>query len=193
LSNRNSNPEILPIIAQRWSPRAFDESGVPEAALELMVEAASLAPSAFNAQPWTFIYSLRNDSHWEVTLSLLLPFNRQWAQSAGALIFVVSDTLMRSAKGDSPLYSHSFDCGAACALLALQANALDYFTHAMTGFDVARAYEVLQVPPDHRIEAVLAVGRRGNPASLPQNLQSQEAPSGRKPASSIIRSGRFSV
>lgn len=156
-----------------------------------MVEAAGLAPSAFNLQPWTFIYTLRNDPHWDACLSLLLPFNRQWAQTAGALIFAVSDTLMRSDKGNSPLYSHSFDCGAACVLLALQANALDYFAHAMTGFDLTRAYDILQVPRDHRIEAVLAVGRRGDPASLPEALQSQEAPNSRKPVSSIVRSGRF--
>ena len=45
-------------------------------------EAARWAPSAFNAQPWRFLYAHRGDAHWERFLGLLIPFNQSWAHSA---------------------------------------------------------------------------------------------------------------
>ena len=42
-------------------------------------EAARWAPSAFNAQPWRFLYAKRESADWERFLGLLIPFNQGWA------------------------------------------------------------------------------------------------------------------
>ena len=75
MENRTANPRVLPLLVERWSPRAFDGSAMPQEDLDVILEAAGLAPSAFNSQPWRFLYSLRDDENWELFLSLLVPFN----------------------------------------------------------------------------------------------------------------------
>ena len=51
--NRLMNFEAL--VRSRRSVRAYDSTVVPEAALGACLEAARLAPSACNAQPWHFV------------------------------------------------------------------------------------------------------------------------------------------
>lgn len=184
---------VEPLFLDRWSPRAFDASAVPQADLDTMLDGARWAPSAFNYQPWRFLYAHRDDADWARFLDLLLPFNQSWVRNAGVLLFVLSDTLS-SSPGSSdakPSRSHSFDAGAAWALLALQATGLGYHTHAMAGVDFDRARTELAVPERFHIEAAVAIGRMGDKATLPEALQSREVPSDRKPVESIAFQGNF--
>lgn len=189
---RKAAERIETLIADRWSPRAFDGSAMPLEDLEVILEAAGWAPSAYNIQPWTFLYALRGDANWDLFLSQLIDFNKGWAQCASALVFVVSDTQMRSEeKGNSDLYSHSFDAGAAWAMAALQAQAMGYHTHGMTGLKFGEAEAALGIPADHRLEAAFVVGKIGDKATLPDYLQERETPVDRKPLAQIARAGKF--
>ena len=192
-SPRAPGNAIDPIFTQRWSPRAFDGSALTEAELMPLFEAARWAPSAFNAQPWRFIYALRGTREWDALLGALIPFNRGWAAAASALVFVVSDRFMRDGdgqpKGEST--SHSFDAGAAWAQLALQATRSGLHVHGMTGFDADAARAAMALPDDFAINAAIAIGRIGDPASLPETLRSREQPSDRRPLSETVFAGRF--
>ncbi|TYC92492.1 nitroreductase family protein [Novosphingobium sp. BW1] len=188
---RTAHAKVEKLIVDRWSPRAFDESAIPQEDLDVIFEAAGWAPSAYNVQPWTFLYSVKGDANWDLFLSQLIDFNKGWAQSASALVFVVSDTQMRSEKGNSDNYSASFDAGAAWMAAALQAQALGYHTHGMTGIKFGEAEAALGVPADHRLEAAFVIGKIGDKATLPDYLQDREAPVGRKAASEIARAGKF--
>ncbi|HEX8449825.1 MAG TPA: nitroreductase family protein [Allosphingosinicella sp.] len=180
--SRQADHPIDPLFLERWSPRAFDESGMPEADLLTLFEAARWAPSAFNSQPWRFLYARRGDEDWERFLDLLIPFNRSWARSASALVYILSDTLPFSDKAGEPAtsHTHSYDSGAAWACFALQASRMGYHTHGLSGVEFDRAREVLGVPDRYRIEAAAAVGRIGDPATLPEKLREREVPSGRR-------------
>ena len=149
MTERTADPRIVPLIVDRWSPRSFDGTPLPAQDLALMLEAATLAPSAYNYQPWRFLYAIHGDANWDLFLSLLIPFNASWAKNAGALVFAISDTMMRSPKGANPNHVHSFDTGAAWAMLALQATALGYHSHGMAGVDYAKAQIELGVPEDY--------------------------------------------
>src|SRR5438874_10836241 len=127
MTGRRSDHPVDPLFLARWSPRAFDRSIMPEADLLTMFEAARWAPSAFNVQPWRFLYARREGSDWALFLDLLIPWNRQWAESASVLVYVLSDRM--SGSGEVPSHSHSFDAGAAWAFLALQAARLGYQAH----------------------------------------------------------------
>jgi nitroreductase len=183
--------KVHQLFVDRWSPRAFDESAIPNEDLEAIFAAAGLAPSAFNYQPWKFLYARRGDANWERFLSLLIPFNASWAKDAGVLIFIVSDTKMRGPEDAKDHYSHSFDAGAAWAQMALQATLLGYHAHGMTGVDFPRAHEELGVPEGYRIEAAVAIGRRDAPERLPEGLREREVPSDRKPVAEIAIAGNF--
>ena len=184
---RKSRPGIHQLFLDRWSPRSFDESELPQEDLDVILEAASWAPSAFNYQPWRFLYARRGDANWDRFLSLLIPFNQSWAKHASVLIFIVSDTQM----GDKPSHSHSFDAGAAWAQMALQATQMGYHAHGMTGLEFDRAVGELGIPEAFRLEAAVAIGRRDAPERLPEGLREREAPSGRKPLSEIAFAGNF--
>ena len=43
---RTASPKVLPLIVERWSPRAFDGTNVPQEDLDVIFEAAGLAASA---------------------------------------------------------------------------------------------------------------------------------------------------
>lgn len=192
-NSRSANFPIDPMFLERWSPRAFTGEEIAEADLLTILEAARWAASAFNAQPWRFVYSRRNTASWSKLLDLLIPFNQSWASHASALVYVLSKTVMRKqgSTEDSPSYSHSFDAGAATGNFALQANRMGWFVHGMTGFDVERAYRVLGIPNGYRIEAVFAVGRRGTIDNLPDFLRARELPSDRVPLSELAFEGSF--
>ncbi len=185
--------EIDQLFHERWSSRAFTAEELPEKTLLGMLEAARWAPSSMNLQPWRFVYARRGTPAFERFLSTLAPGNRAWAARAAALVAVVSDERAPAAAGQGPARSasHSFDAGAAWAHLALQAHLWGWSTHAMGGFDRQAAREVLRVPPGWLVEVFVAIGRRGDPATLPDWARERERPSGRKPLSEIVREGTF--
>lgn len=190
MTEPNANPRILPLIRDRWSPRSFDASAMPAEDLETILEAAGLAPSAYNVQPWTFLYAHRGDENWDRFLSLLVEFNQGWAKDASVLLYVVSDGKMRG-KEVSDSHTHSFDAGAAWQNLALQAWHMGYAAHGMSGVDFARAATELNVPDDYRIEAAIAIGRPAPAERLPDFLKEREVKSSRKPVAEIMRAGGF--
>ncbi len=184
---------VDPLFVERWSPRAFTDEEIPDAILMSLFEAARWAPSAMNAQPWRFAYARRGTPGFERFLSVLAPANQAWARRASALIAVASATTLTVPGRADPVASesHSFDAGAAWAQLALQAHLSGWSTHAMGGFDRALANEALAVPADHRLEVFVAVGRRGDAASLPEWARRRESPNDRKPLAEIVREGSF--
>lgn len=186
-----ADPRVAALIIERWSPRSFDGTEIPQADLDTIFEAAGWAPSAFNLQPWKFLYARRGDANWQRFLSLLIDFNQSWASRASALVFIVSNRLQERGENRSENYSHSFDAGAAWALMALQATAMGYHAHGMTGIHVEKAIEELGIPPDHRLEAAIAIGRKGPLEALPEALREREAPSGRKQLADIAIAGNF--
>lgn len=191
MSDRKTDTKLDSLFLERWSPRAFDGSEIPEADLRTILDAARWAPSAFNYQPWRILYARRGDAHWDTFLSLLIPFNQGWAQTASALLIFVSDTLMQGPDGSTESHSHSFDTGAAWAQLGLQALKLGYYAHGMTGIEFDKIRETLKVPAHFRIEAAAAVGRKGDPAVLAEGLRAREVPSGRKALDEIAFAGPF--
>lgn len=195
--NANAQPARIPdhpvdpLFPARWSPRAFAADTLTGAEVLTLLEAARWAPSAMNVQPWRFAWGLRGDDGFARILDALVPFNRDWAQHAAALIVVASRTTRTTDGGEVANPSHAFDAGAAWAHLALQAHLAGLSAHAMGGFDAAKAAANLSLPEGHVIHAVVAVGRQGDPASLPEGLRTREAPSPRLPVADVARHGGF--
>lgn len=192
-TERTPDRPIEPIFLNRWSPRAYDTTSMPAADLLTILEAARWAPSAYNIQPWRFLYSQRDDAHWREYLNLLDPSNAIWAQHASALVFVLSDTVM-SGDGSRPQMLsrfHSFDAGAAWAQFALQATSLGYQAHAMAGINFEQTQENLIVPERYRVEIAIAIGKRADPSVLPEELRDREQPSQRLSVREIAFAGSF--
>jgi nitroreductase len=190
---RHPEHTIDPLFHERWSPRAFSPEEIPAETLMGLFEAARWAPSAMNAQPWRFVFARRGAAAFERFVSALAPANQVWASKAAALVALVSQELLSVAGSEGPVRSasHSFDAGAAWAQLALQAHLWGWSTHAIGGFDQEKARQVLAIPVNHRVEVFVAVGRRGDPSSLPDWAKAREQPNDRKPLVELVRDGSF--
>jgi nitroreductase len=186
---RKPEHEVDELFLKRWSPRAMSGEGVTDEDLMSLFEAARWAPSSYNNQPWRILYARRDTEHWPVFLGLLVEGNRVWARDAAALLLFVSKETFDF--NGQPYPTHSFDTGAAWENLALQATTRGLVAHGMQGFDMERARTELSIPEGFRVEAMVAVGRPGDPASLPEPLREREAPSGRKSLSEITCEGPF--
>jgi nitroreductase len=189
MTNRQTHTALDRQFLDRWSPRAYDGSVIPDADLQTILDAARWAPSSYNYQPWRLLYATRDSADWQRFLDILIPFNQSWAKDSSVLIFIISETTMGSP--DKPNHAHSFDAGAAWAQLALQSHLSGYHAHGMVGFDLEKARTELGVPDGFRIEAAIAIGRMGDPANLPEGLRAREVPSDRKALDEVAYPGNF--
>jgi nitroreductase len=182
---------IHPLLAERWSPRAYAERPVDHADIVTLIEAARWSPSAYNAQPWRFLVLERARDHaaFERAFDALVPFNQSWNTHAQALIAVFADTL--DAK-DAPNPGASYDAGAAAFAILLQAHAQGLAAHAMSGFDAARLTQAFAIPARYVALSVISVAHHGDAASLPAALAEREtAPRARKAVDEIAHFGAW--
>jgi nitroreductase len=169
------------VFVDRWSPRGFAPDEIPLSVLRTFFEAARWAPSAYNSQPWRFVYALRGEAEFETFLAPLIEFNRGWARHASALVYLLSKKDFTPPGRLEPVFArtHSFDAGAAWANFANQAALSGWAAHGMSGIDAEAAHKTLGAPDNFTVEIAIAVGRKGDGASLPPALLAREKPSSR--------------
>lgn len=188
---RHADHAIAAQFLTRWSPRAFADVAMTEVQLMSVLEAGRWAPSASNNQPWRFVWGLRGDVGFAAIADTLVPFNRAWAEKAAALVMVASvDHTEKDGVKVSNRW-HAFDAGAAWAQMGLQAQHLGLVAHAMGGFDVEAATKALRVPEGVVLQAVVAIGTKGDVAQLPEGLQTREFPSARHSLAQVAHHGSF--
>jgi nitroreductase len=194
-NGRTAGHEVHPQFLERWSPRAFTGEAMPHDVLMSVFEGARWAPSAFNGQPWRFVYAHKGTAEWDRLFDALIPYNQAWVKHASVLVYVISDRFRRKEGAEpQPVYSHSFDAGAAWGFLALQASRIGWAAHGMSGFDVAKAYEATGVPEaEYRVEAAVAIGRPAAADILEEPYRSREVPSGRNPVESFAFEGALKL
>lgn len=189
---RQSDTPVERFILDRWSPRAFTPAPITDAELLAFLDAGRWAPSAYNAQPWRFIYARRGTADWERFLSWLIPFNHSWAQNASAIVYVASHTVTGSDRAEPvPAPTHAFDAGAAAVLVMLQLSGAGWAAHPVSGFDHDLARAGLELPEDYALNAAIVIGRQGEVDSLPEYLRAREVPSARRPLAEVAFEGRF--
>jgi nitroreductase len=176
---------VLDVIAERWSPRAFDPRPVDAAALRSLFEAARWAASCFNEQPWAYVVVGREDARFEEALACLAERNRLWARNAGALVFACAR--QRFERNDTQNRWASYDLGQATAHLALQAQSMGIAVHQMGGFSVERVREAFGVPEGAEPIAAIAIGYPGRLEDLDESFREKEsAPGERKPQEEFV-------
>jgi nitroreductase len=159
--------------------------------LRSIFEAARWAPSSYNEQPWAFIVATKDDKDsFAKLLSVLIEFNANWAKSAPVLAIAVAK--LAFANNNAPNRNAQYDTGAAAALLSVEATARGLAVHQMAGFDPEKARQVFGIPPGWEAIAAIAIGYRGDPASLPPPLKEREmAPRTRKPIGEFVMTGHW--
>lgn len=178
------------LFLDRWSPRAFDPSPLPPGTVEKLIEAVRWAPSCFNEQPWLVVWGTSPEDRARI-IEVMNESNRGWARTAP--LVAVFFSARRFTERGKPNRWAGFDTGSAWMSLALQARLLGLYSHAMGGFSAERAYQLLGVPEsDYEVMCCVAVGKLGNPESIPEEFRGREHPNtDRKNPEEISAEGRL--
>ncbi len=164
-----TSESIHELLAERWSPRAFDPSAqISSAQLIALAEAARWAPSCYGDEPWAFVLCNRHGDEpgFKRALDCLAEPNQAWAGNSSLLILVAAKQVFRTK--DNPNRHGDYDAGAAAISLVLQAEALGLRAHQMGGFDQNKARIDFAVPDGYNCIAMIAVGKQASPETLPK-------------------------
>jgi len=163
---------IHPIIRERWSPVAFSDKEIPGEVLESLFEAARWAPSSFNAQPWNFMMGRKGEETYNLLFSLLNESNKAWAQTAPVLVLSMAEMVPPGRTKENRFAFH--DTGMAVGNLLAQATHAGLHVHQMGGYDPVLARTLLNLPQNFEPAAMIAIGYKGDPSLLPENVASRE-------------------
>ncbi len=176
-----------PLVAVRRSKRALGGK-VSRTTIKRLVQAAHLAPSCFNMQPWRFIAT--TGASLEAVHAGLKGGNA-WAKAAPVIFAVVSRPELDCQLSMDREY-WMFDSGMAVMGLQLQATQMGLLAHPMAGFDPAVVKKGLAIPDDHVLIALVAVGRPVDVDVLDAAQQKMErAPRERKALGDVLAFDRF--
>jgi len=152
--------------------RAYKPDPVPDALLAQVLDAARLAPTAANRQPFTFI--VLHTAGREAELRRI--YHRDWFASAPLVIAACAEPAAAWVRSDRKNYA-DVDVAIALDHLILAAAALGLGACWVAAFDPAAAREVLGLPPS--VDPI-AFTPLGYPADVPR-------PKERKPLADLVR------
>jgi len=160
---------LAELVRVRYSCRAYRSEPVPRAAVEAILEAARLAPSACNKQPWRFAVVREAALRRRLLDEGLLPgLGMTWAADA-PVILVLGVTKSFLTHRVAPLLSHVeyplLDLGIAGEHAILQATELGLGTCWIGWIRPKEVRRVLDWPMDILPQALITVGW---PASRPE-------------------------
>ncbi|HHY76605.1 MAG TPA: nitroreductase [Firmicutes bacterium] len=139
--------DVFEAIANRRSIRAYKNEPVPADALDKILEAARIAPSAGNRQEYKFIVVTD-----EATRKALVPAcnNQTFVGDAGAVIVGCATNPERR--------YHAVDVAIAIDHMTLAAHALGLGTCWIGAFSEEKVKELLGIPAEVKVVALLPVG-----------------------------------
>lgn len=154
---------FLDLVKKRQSVRKYAPRPVPREAIERCLEAARLAPSACNSQPWSFIIlddEKLKDKAAEKAFSGVCKMN-SFAKNAPVLIVVVTERskfLARLGGFFRGTRYNLIDIGIACEHLVLQAAEEGIGTCWMGIFNEEAVKRILRIPSNNKIDVIISMG-----------------------------------
>ncbi|MFH1073993.1 MAG: nitroreductase family protein [Candidatus Firestonebacteria bacterium] len=159
---------FIGLVKNRYSCRKFADKNVEREKLELCLEAARLAPSACNSQPWKFIV-IDDPALKEKACKAAFsgPYaSNAFGKKAPVLVVVLSEKGNFTAKMGTLIRDTRFyliDLGAAVEHFILQAAELGLGTCWMGWFNETPLKKVLGLPKSAKIDIIVPVGYPDQP------------------------------
>ncbi len=145
---------LLKLMEQRCSVRLFADKEVEEEKLDYLLNAARIAPSAVNLQPWTFIVVQSEEAKNDIRGC----YDREWFRSA-PLYIVVCGNHETSWKRPSDKKDHcDIDVAIATEHIALAATEVGLGSCWVCNFDAVKCKKVLYLPDHIEPVVILPVG-----------------------------------
>ncbi|MDP8229762.1 MAG: nitroreductase family protein [Candidatus Gorgyraea atricola] len=154
---------FLELVKKRKSIRKYSPRPVAREAIDRCLEAARLAPSACNSQPWSFIIvddeALREKIS-KAAFSGVYSIN-SFASKAPALIAVVTERSRYIARVGGYFRGIQFslvDVAIACEHFILQAAEEGLGTCWLGWFNEKRVKEILNIPKRKKVDIIISMG-----------------------------------
>ena len=149
------------LIKKRQSDRKYAPRPVAREHILKCLEAARLAPSACNSQPWKFIVVDEPEKLKEMSDAAVGLGMNKFTMQVPVLVAVVQETMNLSAKAGALVKDKDYsmmDLGMAVEHFCLQAADLGLGTCIMGWFDEKRIKKLLGVPRGRRIQLIISLG-----------------------------------
>ena len=145
---------IKQLIESRFSVRKYKSRKIENDKLLQVLEAARLAPSAVNFQPWHFIV-IQNPENLKKIHEV---YNRAWIKTAPVIILVCADHSQSWKRASDGKDSADIDIAIAVDHMTLQAAEIELGTCWVCNFDAERCKELFQLPEQIDPLVILPVG-----------------------------------
>ncbi len=171
---------FLDLASRRRSVRAYAERPVERETIERCLDAARLAPSACNSQPWKFIVVDDPDLRQQIASATgggMLPLNH-FTRQAPVLVVVVAERAKTSARVGARIKDKPFammDVAIAAEHFCLQAAEEGLGTCMLGWFDEARVRSLLTIPERARPALILTLGYADDAGVSPRRRKTLEA------------------
>lgn len=165
------------LIKKRESCRNYSEKKVEREKLKKCIEAAGLAPSACNSQPWSFTVVDNPEIAPQVAKHLQGMGMNKFTDKCPAFVIVTEEKATLTARIGGKIKSQKYapiDIGLATAQLCLAATQQELSTCIMGWFDEAKLKQLLDIAEEKRIRLVIAVGYAVDEEGRPKNRKSLE-------------------
>jgi len=155
--------KFLDLVKARQSVRGYLSKEVEREKIERCLEAAQLAPSASNSQPWSFIVvddPKLKEAVAKETFSQLISFNN-FSLQAPVLIILISERpgfLNKVAEAIKDKQFSLIDIGIAVEHFCLQAVEEGLGTCMLGWFNEKGVKKLLNISPSKRIELIITAG-----------------------------------
>ncbi|MCF8228319.1 MAG: nitroreductase family protein [Bacteroidales bacterium] len=154
---------FLELVNDRQSVRRYTDKAVEKEKLELCLEAARLAPSASNSQPWHFIVvddSELKDKVAHHTYDPLISFNKFVPQAPILVVIVLEKPKVITQIGDviKKKKYPVIDMGVVAEHFCLQAAELGLGTCMLGWFNQKPIQKLLNIPEKREIGLIITLG-----------------------------------
>lgn len=155
--------KFIELVEKRKSTRLYSPKPVSREKIDLCLEAARLAPSACNSQPWSFIVVDKKNIKDKIVrkaLSGIYSMN-SFVKDAPVLIIVLTKRSTYIARMGGLLRNVKYsliDIGIACDHLILQAEELGLGTCWLGWFDEKAVKKVMGLPISVKIDVMISLG-----------------------------------
>ncbi len=157
--------KVNDLLSSRWSTRSIDPNkSVTNNDILALCEAARWAPSAMNAQPWSFLVLQKSDANFQVAFDTLADGNKIWVKNAPILIIAFANEIIESNGKTNP--TAHFDTGLAVENILIQTVELGLVAHPMSGYDHLALDKNFNIPDNYKSVVMIAIGHPGNIGDL---------------------------
>lgn len=154
---------FLELVNSRYSCRKYSDQPVENDKIETCLEAARLAPSACNSQPWSFIVVNEPEMRKKVaqaTFGGLVRFNHFTMQAPVMIIMVTEPAKLTSYVGTQlkGIPYRLIDIGIAAEHFCLQATELGLGTCMLGWFKEKALKKILNIPQRKSVDLLITLG-----------------------------------